>query len=96
MKRIYMDHAATTPVRPEVWEAMLPYFSTEFGNPSSVYSWGRSARKALDSARDKVAALYEISVFLRVIREVVKPYWYLVVAGILLMGLTTAIGLVPP
>lgn len=57
MKRIYMDHAATTPVRPEVWEAMLPYFSTEFGNPSSVYSWGRSARKALDSARDKVAAL---------------------------------------
>lgn len=52
-----MDHAATTPVRPEVWEAMLPYFSTEFGNPSSVYSWGRSARKALDSARDKVAAL---------------------------------------
>ena len=54
MKRIYMDHAATTPVRPEVWEAMLPYFSTEFGNPSSVYSWGRSARKARQS--DKVAA----------------------------------------
>src|SRR5690554_1238923 len=57
MKRIYMDHAATTAVRPEVLEAMLPYFSTEFGNPSSVYSWGRSARKALDSARDQVAAL---------------------------------------
>lgn len=57
MKRIYMDHAATTPVRPEVLEAMLPYFSTEFGNPSSVYSWGRGARKALDSARDRVAAL---------------------------------------
>ena len=57
MKRIYMDHAATTAVRPEVLEAMLPYFSTEFGNPSSVYSWGRSARTALDSARDQVAAL---------------------------------------
>ncbi|NLM41488.1 MAG: cysteine desulfurase NifS [Firmicutes bacterium] len=57
MKRIYMDHAATTPVRPEVLEAMLPYFSSEFGNPSSVYSWGRAARKALDSARDQVAAL---------------------------------------
>ena len=52
-----MDHAATTPVRPEVLEAMLPYFNTEFGNPSSVYSWGRSARKALDSARDLVAEL---------------------------------------
>lgn len=57
MNRIYMDHAATTPVRPEVLEAMLPYFNTEFGNPSSVYSWGRSARKALDSARDLVAEL---------------------------------------
>jgi len=57
MKRIYMDHAATTPVRPEVLEAMLPYFSAEFGNPSSVYSWGRSARKALEVARDQVAAL---------------------------------------
>lgn len=57
MKRIYMDHAATTPVRPEVLEAMLPYFSSEFGNPSSVYSWGRAARNALDSARDQVAAL---------------------------------------
>lgn len=57
MKRIYMDHAATTPVRPEVLEAMLPYFSSEFGNPSSVYSWGRAARKTLDSARDQVAAL---------------------------------------
>ena len=57
MKRIYMDHAATTAARPEVLEAMLPYFSTEFGNPSSVYGWGRSARKALDGAQDQVAAL---------------------------------------
>ncbi|HPT83559.1 MAG TPA: cysteine desulfurase NifS [Limnochordia bacterium] len=57
MKRIYMDHAATTPVRPEVLEAMLPYFNSEFGNPSSVYSWGRAARKALDNARDQVSAL---------------------------------------
>lgn len=57
MRRIYMDHAATTPVRPEVLEAMLPYFSTEFGNASSVYSWGRSARQALDRARDTVGQL---------------------------------------
>lgn len=57
MRRIYMDHAATTPVRPEVLEAMLPYFSTEFGNASSVYSWGRSARQALDRARDTVGEL---------------------------------------
>lgn len=52
-----MDHAATTPVRPEVLDVMLPYFSTEFGNASSVYSWGRSAHQALDQARDTVAKL---------------------------------------
>lgn len=52
-----MDHAATTPVRSEVLDAMLPYFNPEFGNASSVYSWGRSAHQALDVARDKVAQL---------------------------------------
>lgn len=52
-----MDHAATTPVRPEVVEVMLPYFGTDFGNASSVYGWGRRAHQALDQARDTVAEL---------------------------------------
>ena len=53
---IYLDHAATTPVRPEVLEAMLPYFGARFGNPSSIYGLGREARQAIDRARDTVAA----------------------------------------
>ncbi|HLH21472.1 MAG TPA: cysteine desulfurase NifS [Chloroflexota bacterium] len=53
---IYLDHAATTPVRPEVVEAMLPYFGSRFGNPSSIYGLGREARQAMDRARDTVAA----------------------------------------
>ena len=52
---IYMDHASTTPVRPEVMEAMLPYFSGAFGNPSSIYRLAQEARKAVDQARDMVA-----------------------------------------
>ena len=52
-----MDHAATTPLRPEVLETMLPYFSEEFGNASSVYGWGRRARQALDRSRDTVAEI---------------------------------------
>ncbi|MEP6781130.1 MAG: cysteine desulfurase family protein [Gemmatimonadaceae bacterium] len=52
----YFDHAATTPVKPEVVEAMAPYFGTRFGNPSSVHKWGREARVALDEARERVAA----------------------------------------
>jgi cysteine desulfurase len=54
---IYLDHAATTPVRPEVLEAMLPYFGGRFGNPSSIYGLGREARQAIDRARDTVAGL---------------------------------------
>lgn len=57
MSEIYLDHAATTPLRPEVLEAMLPYFNQEFGNPSSVYGAGRRAHQALDQARDTVADL---------------------------------------
>lgn len=57
MREIYLDHAATTPVRSEVYEAMLPYHSVEFGNASSVYGWGRRAHKALDEARDMVGKL---------------------------------------
>ncbi|MCS7207334.1 MAG: cysteine desulfurase NifS [Dehalococcoidia bacterium] len=52
---IYLDHAATTPVRPEVLEAMLPYFTQRFGNPSSIHSLGQEARKALEDARERVA-----------------------------------------
>jgi cysteine desulfurase len=53
---IYLDHAATTPVRPEVREAMEPFFGPRFGNPSSMHRWGREARVALDEARERVAA----------------------------------------
>ncbi len=54
---IYLDHAATTPVHPAVLEAMIPYFTEKYGNPSSVYSIAREARKALDWARDTVAEI---------------------------------------
>ena len=53
---IYLDHAATTPLRPEALEAMLPYLGAEFGNPSSPHSYGRRARKALDEAHERIAA----------------------------------------
>ena len=53
---IYLDHAATTPVDPAVLEAMLPYLTEVYGNPSSVYGPGRRARGAIDAARDVVAA----------------------------------------
>ncbi len=52
---IYMDNHATTPVDPRVLEAMLPYFGEQYGNPSSIYALGRSARRAIDRARDTVA-----------------------------------------
>lgn len=51
----YFDHAATTPVKPDVFAAMIPYFTEHYGNPSSIYSIGRDNRKALDTAREKVA-----------------------------------------
>jgi len=53
--RVYLDHAATTPVRPEVLEEMLPYFSGTFGNASSVHMFGQEARKALEDARAAIA-----------------------------------------
>jgi cysteine desulfurase len=52
---IYLDHAATTPVREEVFAVMQPFFGPRFGNPSSVHRWGRDARTALDEARERVA-----------------------------------------
>ncbi len=53
---IYLDHAATTPLRPEALEAMLPYLGAEFGNPSSPHAWGRRARAGLDEAHERIAA----------------------------------------
>ena len=55
MKRIYMDHAATTPTASEVLEAMLAYFSANYGNASSLHSFGRDSREALEDARSRVA-----------------------------------------
>lgn len=57
MEPIYLDHAATTPLRTEVREAMLPFLNERFGNPSSVHRWGREARAALDDARARLAAV---------------------------------------
>jgi len=57
MRRVYLDHNATTPVDPAVLEAMLPYFSAEFGNASSIHSYGQQARAAVERARESVAAL---------------------------------------
>ncbi len=54
---IYLDHAATTPTDPQVVEAMLPYFTERFGNPSSIYRLGRQSLQAIDNARSTVAAI---------------------------------------
>lgn len=55
MRRVYLDHGATTPVRKEVIEAMMQVHSEVFGNPSSIHSFGRPARKLIEEAREKVA-----------------------------------------
>jgi hypothetical protein len=54
---IYLDHHATTPVDPRVVEAMMPYLTNEFGNPSSSHAYGRTAAKAVETARAQVASL---------------------------------------
>jgi len=54
-RQVYMDHGATTPLREEALEAMLPYLKEKFGNPSSIHSFGREARKAINEAREKTA-----------------------------------------
>ena len=61
MKKIYLDHNATTPVHPEVLEAMLPYFKEKFGNASSIHGFGREAKVALEDAREKVAEVIGVS-----------------------------------
>ena len=55
MKIRYFDHAATTPVRPEVLNSMIPFLGTEYGNPSSMYTIGRSSRRAVEEARSEIA-----------------------------------------
>jgi cysteine desulfurase len=57
MNRVYLDFNATTPVEPEVLDAMLPYFSAEFGNAASIHTPGQKARAAVETAREQVAAL---------------------------------------
>src|SRR5690242_17559152 len=57
MNRVYLDYNATAPVEPEVLDAMLPYFSGEFGNASSIHTFGQKARAAVETAREQVAAL---------------------------------------
>ncbi len=57
MKRIYLDHTATTPLDPRVFNAMKPYFLEKFGNASSIHSFGQEARAALDESRDTLAKL---------------------------------------
>ena len=61
MREIYLDHNATTPVAPEVCEAMLPFLGGSFGNPSSMHRHGRAARRAVDTARAQVARLLNAS-----------------------------------
>lgn len=56
-RKVYLDHIATTPVLPEVLEAMLPYFRDVYGNPQSLHAWGDEAREAIEKAREQVAAL---------------------------------------
>jgi cysteine desulfurase len=60
-RTIYLDHAATTAVDPEVVQAMLPYFAERYGNASSAYSLGRNARRAVDQARADVAEIFNCS-----------------------------------
>ncbi len=56
-RSVYLDHAATTGLLPEVLDAMLPYYTEKYGNPSSVHAWGRSAHQGLENARRQVAAI---------------------------------------
>lgn len=59
--QVYFDNAATTPLHPEVLEAMLPFMTEHFGNPSSIHSYGRKTRTAIEQARKKVAAFLNVS-----------------------------------
>ena len=68
----YFDNAATTKIKPEVIKAMMPYLTEEYGNPSSLYHIGRSARKAIDTARKQVADLINCKKMKYILRVVVQ------------------------
>ena len=57
MNRIYLDNAATTTLSPQVLETMMPYLTEKFGNPSSIYSYGRETKMAIEQARKSVAKI---------------------------------------
>ena len=57
MDRIYFDNAATTPLDADVLDAMMPYLTEKFGNPSTIYSYGRESRLAVENARKSVAGI---------------------------------------
>lgn len=60
MKSIYLDHAASTPVHPEVAKVMLNIMTEQYGNASSVHQFGRSAKRILNGARDNIAAFWAV------------------------------------
>ncbi len=57
MRKVYLDNASTTPLLPEVRDAMLPYLGEHFGNPSCLHEWGDAVREGMENAREKVAKL---------------------------------------
>lgn len=59
-RRVYLDHNASTPVHPEVLAEMLPYFGEVYGNPSSIHAFGRAAREAVDTARERIAGFLRV------------------------------------
>ncbi len=61
MERIYFDNAATTALDPEVLKAMMPFLTEKFGNPSSIYSYGREVRMAIEQARKTVARILQVN-----------------------------------
>ena len=61
MRRVYLDHNASTPVHPDVLAAMLPYFSERFGNASSIHGFGREARDGIDTAREAIAGFLGVT-----------------------------------
>jgi len=61
MRRVYLDHNASTPVHPDVLAAMLPYFSERFGNASSIHGFGREARDGIDTARETIAGVLGVT-----------------------------------
>ena len=76
MRQVYLDYSATTPVKKEVLDAMLPYFTEHFGNPSSIYGIGLESKAAINHAREQVADLIrfgkvEISCFLAVFHDTI-------------------------